>query len=125
MQILKPDPVECIFTGDEKRIRQVFLNLVSNAIKFTGENGIIEVRLRILDRFVEISIKDNGIGISLEHQKYIFDKFYQIGQVMYSEIEGTGLGLSISKYIVEGHGGVILLESMPGNGSQFTVRLPL
>ena len=99
--------------------------MVSNAIKFTGENGIIEVRLRILDRFVEISIKDNGIGISIKHQKYIFDKFYQIGQVMYSEIEGTGLGLSISKYIVEGHGGVILLESMPGNGSQFTVRLPL
>ncbi|HNN82318.1 MAG TPA: HAMP domain-containing sensor histidine kinase, partial [Leptospiraceae bacterium] len=65
------------------------------------------------------------VGISLEHQKFIFDKFYQVGQVMYSENEGTGLGLSICKHIIENHGGVILLDSTPGKGSKFTIRLPL
>ena len=125
MQIVYPTQKEIFFNGDEKRIRQVFLNLISNAIKFTSDNGLIEISLTLLEHFVEISFKDNGIGISPEHQKFIFDKFYQIGQVMYSENEGTGLGLSISKHIVETHGGVILLESSPGSGSKFTVRFPL
>ena len=105
-------------------MRQVFINLISNAIKFTDESGLIEISLNLIGNFIEISIKDTGVGISLEHQKFIFDKFYQVGQVMYSEKEGTGLGLSISKYIVESHGGIIFLESEPGKGSTFTVSLP-
>ena len=125
MKIIEPEMVDIVFNGDEKRIRQVFINCLSNAIKFTGEQGIIEITLRKIKDFAEVSFKDNGVGISIEHQKFIFDKFYQVGQVMYSENEGTGLGLSISKHIVEAHGGVILLESEPGKGSKFTIRLPL
>jgi len=124
MRIVQPERLEIIYNGDEKRMRQVFINLISNAIKFTGESGLIEISLNQISNFIEISIKDTGVGISLEHQKFIFDKFYQVGQVMYSEKEGTGLGLSISKYIVESHGGIIFLESEPGQGSTFTVRLP-
>lgn len=125
MKILQPERVEILFNGDEKRIRQVFLNFLSNAIKFTNDNGLIEINLKSTPNFAEISFRDNGVGINLEHQKFIFDKFYQVGQVMYSENEGTGLGLSISKHIIETHGGLILLESEPGKGSTFTIRLPL
>lgn len=125
MTIIEPEKIEIFFNGDEKRIRQVFINILSNAIKFTGENGLIEISLIEVNGFAEISIKDNGVGISHEHQKFIFDKFYQVGQVMYSENEGTGLGLSISKHIIENHGGVILLDSNPGKGTKFTIRLPL
>jgi len=122
---LLPEQTDLNLMGDEKKIRQVFINFLSNAIKFTGENGIIEINLKEINGFAEISFKDNGVGISLEHQKFIFDKFYQVGQVMYSENEGTGLGLSICKHIIENHGGVILLDSTPGKGSKFTIRLPL
>lgn len=114
-----------VITGDEKRIRQVFINILSNAVKFTAEKGHIQVKVRILSQFVEIDFIDNGVGISKEHQKYIFEKFYQVGQVMYSENEGTGLGLSICKHILDYHKGTIYLDSEPGRGSTFTVRLPL
>jgi two-component system OmpR family sensor kinase len=125
MKIIQPEKIDIEFLGDEKRLRQVFINFLSNAIKFTGDNGLIEINLKNIGEYTEISFRDTGVGISLEHQKFIFDKFYQVGQVMYSENEGTGLGLSISKHIVEMHGGVILLESEPGKGSTFTIRLPL
>ncbi len=125
MKILQPEKLDIQFYGDEKRIRQVFINFLSNAIKFTGENGLIEIILKNTGDYVEISFRDTGVGISIEHQKFIFDKFYQVGQIMYSENEGTGLGLSISKHIVETHGGLILLDSEPGKGSTFTIRLPL
>ncbi|HNB98238.1 MAG TPA: ATP-binding protein [Leptospiraceae bacterium] len=125
MTVIQPEQTDLNLMGDEKKIRQVFINFLSNAIKFTGENGIIEINLKEINGFAEISFKDNGVGISLEHQKFIFDKFYQVGQVMYSENEGTGLGLSICKHIIENHGGVILLDSTPGKGSKFTIRLPL
>lgn len=108
---------------DEKRIRQVFINLISNAIKFTDENGVVEINIRNKTKYYEVDIKDNGIGISLEHQAHIFENFYQVGNVMYSENTGTGLGLSICKHIVDAHSGIITFESFPGKGTTFTVRL--
>ncbi len=121
--LVQPDSDNEFLILDEKRIRQVFINLISNAIKFTNENGVVEIITRIKQKYYEIDIKDNGIGISLEHQAHIFENFYQVGNVMYSENTGTGLGLSICKHIIDAHSGIITFESFPGKGTTFTVRL--
>lgn len=106
-------------TGDRDRLHQVIINLVSNAIKFTPENGRIRVTTRLTESGVEVSVRDTGYGIAPMNLAHVFDEFKQIGRG-----EGTGLGLAIAKKIVEGHGGRIGVESKIGEGSVFTFRLP-
>ncbi|MBE7411118.1 MAG: ATP-binding protein [Leptospiraceae bacterium] len=110
--------------GDEKRILQVFINILTNAIKFSPKKGSITVQVRIIDSFIEIDFIDTGIGISKENIEKIFDNFAQFESPLGSENEGTGLGLPISKKLVEAHGGKILIKSEIGRGSTFTISLP-
>jgi len=105
------------------RIRQLVSNLIENAIKYTPEGGTITVVVQEADDQQIITVADNGFGIPLADQPYIFDKFYR-SKTLPDNIEGTGLGLSIVKSIVESHNGRIWLDSKPGLGATFTVVLP-
>jgi signal transduction histidine kinase len=111
--------------GDSDRLIQVVINLLSNAVKFTPEGGRIEVRAAQADGAVEISVSDTGIGIAPGDQEVIFEEFRQVGSDYSRKREGTGLGLTLARKFVELHGGRIWVKSAIGQGSTFTVTLPL
>jgi len=109
--------------GDERKVKQVFLNLLSNALKFTPEGGRIDVRATMNDGMVEVSVTDTGVGIAPEDQEAIFEEFRQVGTAD-KKVEGTGLGLALSRKFIELHGGRIWVQSEPGKGSTFSFTLP-
>jgi signal transduction histidine kinase len=110
--------------ADERKLKQVLLNLLSNALKFTPDGGHIDVRARRHDDVVEIGVSDTGVGIAPEDQATVFEVFRQVGAAA-KKVEGTGLGLAISRKIIELHGGTIRVDSRLGAGSTFTITLPL
>lgn len=112
----------CEYFGSESILRQVWVNLLTNAIKFSEENGEIVVSLKASDGNILVTVSDNGLGMDAETQKRIFDKFYQ-GDKSRTR-EGNGLGLSIVKQILHLCNADIKLQSQPGQGSAFTVVLP-
>lgn len=111
--------------GDELRLRELILNLVDNAIKYSHRGGKVELALKRDRNVARLSVVDNGIGIPPEAQARIFDRFYRTGDARTHYKKGTGLGLSICKWIAEAHQGRIEVQSTIGQGSQFTVVLPL
>ncbi|MBN2206359.1 MAG: HAMP domain-containing protein, partial [Candidatus Aminicenantes bacterium] len=110
--------------ADAFRLEQLFQNLVENALKFT-EKGRIDVVVRRERDALAVEVRDTGIGIPEEHRPRIFDRFYVVNTSRDKRLGGTGLGLSIAKHIVLRHRGTIDVESRPGRGTVFTVRLPL
>jgi signal transduction histidine kinase len=110
--------------GDERKVKQVLLNLLSNALKFTPEGGRIDVGARLDDHVAEVSVADTGIGIAPADQEAVFEEFRQVGTAD-KKAEGTGLGLALSRKFIELHGGKIWVESQLGAGSTFTFTLPL
>jgi two-component system NtrC family sensor kinase len=110
--------------GNRRRLEQVVANLVGNAIKYTPHGGAIDVTLAEDDGFLVLHVRDTGIGISLEDQRRIFDKFYRVESEATEKISGTGLGLSIVKAIIKKHAGRVWVQSELGKGSTFTVLLP-
>ncbi len=113
---------------DQRKLKQVLINLLSNALKFTPEGGSIRVsatKSPDSDRFLEISVADSGIGISRENQKKLFQPFQQIETSLTRKYAGTGLGLSLCRKFVESHGGKIFVESDVGKGSTFTFTIPI
>ena len=127
--------------GDVLRIRELFLNLIENGIKYTEEGGAVNITLEkdtlLLDhkqsslageeqvKFVKVIVSDTGIGIAEEDQERIFDRFFRVDKARSREQGGSGLGLSICKWIVDAHQGEIRVESDVGKGSSFIVKLPL
>jgi signal transduction histidine kinase len=111
--------------GDRGRLAQVLDNLVSNALKFTPEGGRVEVRTSVTNEFVRLEVEDSGIGIPVEEQPRLFERFFRAASATEQAIPGTGLGLAIVKAIVEAHTGRIEVVSAPGKGTTFTVELPL
>ncbi|WP_298919168.1 ATP-binding protein, partial [uncultured Nostoc sp.] len=109
--------------GDRNRLLQVLINLISNAVKFS-ESGCVTCRVKQGNDGVCISVIDTGIGIALEDQPKVFEKFRQVGDTLTDKPKGTGLGLPICKQIVDHHGGRIWVESEPGNGSIFSFIIP-
>jgi two-component system NtrC family sensor kinase len=110
--------------GDPVRLRQVVDNLLSNAVRYTPNGGDITVRLSKEGEQVILQVEDSGLGIPYPDQSYIFDRFYRGGNVP-DNVTGSGLGLAIVKSIVENHQGRVWVESSPGEGSCFTVVLPV
>lgn len=110
---------------DERRIEQVLWNLVSNAVKFTPENGNVRVKAWPQGNHMVVVVEDTGPGLTDEQQRVIFNKFHQIGRKAGAGYNGSGLGLSISKWVIEAHGGLIWVESEPGKGSKFFLSLPV
>jgi signal transduction histidine kinase len=113
-----------LYMGDPKRFRQIILNLSSNAVKFT-EKGSIRIAVRGESEGIEIAVTDTGIGIAPDKLDTIFEKFVQADSSINRKYGGTGLGLAITKTLTEIMGGDVYVESAPGKGSTFTVRLPL
>jgi heavy metal sensor kinase len=113
--------------GNPDRVKQLLLNLVSNAIKFTPDGGHMSLSLSQDEREAVVQVSDTGIGIQPEDLEHIFDRFYQAepSRTRKDLNSGSGLGLSIAKWIAEAHGGTISADSRPGGGATFTVRLPV
>jgi two-component system OmpR family sensor kinase len=116
---------DALIVGDAVRLRQLLLNLIDNAIKYTPENGTVEISLVREQRSAKIIIKDSGVGIPADDLTKIFDRFYRVDKARSRDLGGSGLGLSISKWIADIHGGTITVESELNAGSTFTVSLPL
>lgn len=111
--------------GDPDRLKQLLLNLITNALKYTPAGGKVMVSIAPKDGFAFITIRDTGIGIPTEDLPHIFDRFYRVDKARARQMGGSGLGLSIVSWIVEAHKGKIWAESELGKGSTFTVQLPL
>ncbi|MFL6274543.1 MAG: ATP-binding protein [Blastocatellia bacterium] len=115
-----------VVLGDADRLQQIVWNLISNAIKFTPENGRIEVELKRVDAHIEIRVNDSGIGIDPRFLPYVFDRFRQADSSTTREHGGLGLGLAIVRHLIELHGGTVTADSPGrGRGAVFTLRLPL
>ncbi|OCQ97747.1 hypothetical protein BCD64_06525 [Nostoc sp. MBR 210] len=112
--------------GDFNRLQQIVWNLLSNALKFTSSGGQVEIRLERLESFAQITVSDNGKGISPEFLPYVFDYFRQADSATTRKFGGLGLGLAIVHYLVELHGGTVQAQSFgEGRGATFTLKLPL
>jgi two-component system sensor histidine kinase BarA len=141
--VLENDDALCDLAGDAERLRQVFVNLADNAVKFTPKGGKVTLRSRVitqeasdgdeddgavllapLRRAVEVTISDTGIGIPANERSRVFDAFYQVDSGSTREYGGTGLGLSIVKRIVDAHGGTVTVTANEPTGTRFVVILP-
>ncbi|PLX33753.1 MAG: PAS domain-containing sensor histidine kinase, partial [Clostridiales bacterium] len=119
-----PDDLPNLY-GNGDWFKQMLLNLVDNAVKYTPENGSVGVSAYRLDSDVFIKVKDNGMGISQEDVSRLFERFYRVDKARSRDIGGTGLGLAIVKHIVLAFGGDIKVRSDEGKGSEFIVRIPI
>ena len=118
-----PQPVPV--RGDPDRLRQVLVNLVGNALRYTPPGGRVTVSAAGEDGAAVLTVRDTGIGIPPEHLPHVFDRFYRCDASRSRETGGSGLGLAIVRQLVAAHGGTVAAASEPGRGSTFTVRLPL
>jgi two-component system phosphate regulon sensor histidine kinase PhoR len=122
MDLVGPGPGPLV-KGDSFKLEQVFINLVANAVKYTEQGGITVTLTQEGSDALAI-VEDTGIGISEEHLPRIFERFYVVDKSRSRHVGGTGLGLSIVKHIVLLHNGSVEVESSPGRGTRFTVKLP-
>ena len=111
--------------GDADLLMTAIRNLIDNAIRYSPENTTVGVGIRQRDGYAQISVTDQGPGISAEEQERVFERFYRVDSARSRQTGGTGLGLSIVKHVLANHGGEVSLWSQPGHGSTFTLRLPL
>ena len=120
-------PPALLVVGDRARLKQALLNLIGNAVKYTPAGGAVRVSAVVADdaRTVTVVVKDNGIGIPARDLPLVFDKFYRVRSAATKDIPGTGLGLAITRSIIEAHQGRVAVESVEGEGSAFSLTLPL
>jgi len=112
------------YDGDERKFKQIVLNLLTNAVKFTPEGGCVTLGARRMNGAYVFTVSDTGVGIAPEDHTAVFEEFRQVGTDYARKHEGTGLGLALARKFVELHGGRIRVESTPGKGSRFTFTLP-
>ena len=127
LTVTMPRVENCVVSGDRIRLRQLFLNLITNAIKYTPRDGEVELQLTANEEEAAFSVRDTGIGIAAIDLPNIFDRFYRADRVRSRQAErgGFGLGLSISQWIAQAHGGTLTVQSRLHRGSTFTVTLPV
>ena len=127
LDVTMPTVDDATVLGDRPRLRQLFLNLVTNAIKYTTRGGAVELTLKRRDGEVQFAVRDTGIGISAADLPYIFERFWRADRARsrLSERGGFGLGLAISQWIAQAHGGTLTVQSRLHRGSTFTVSLPV
>jgi signal transduction histidine kinase len=125
MEVAVPDGA-VVLPVDRSRMRELILNLVENAVKYTPRGGSVRVQLGVAGGRVLLSVADTGIGVAPGDLAHIFDRFWRAdaARTRTGERSGTGLGLAICKWIAEAHGGSIEVQSRPGRGTTFTVMLP-
>lgn len=113
-----------VISGDRKRLHQVMINLMSNAIKYSGEGGHIQITVEAKPQMAVLTVEDHGIGISQKDLPLIFERFYRTDRSRNRKTGGAGIGLTIAKAIINAHNGKIEAESTEGHGSKFTITLP-
>ena len=118
-----PEPLQPVWV-DPPAVGQVLTNLLDNAIKYSGDARHIDIELGQHNGFVTVAVSDQGPGIEIEEQERIFEKFYRVGNGLVHDAKGSGLGLAIVKHIAEAHRGRVVVDSLPGRGSTFTIELP-
>lgn len=111
--------------GDRARLKQVVVNLLDNAIKYTPKRGVIQMRIQAVNGHAVLEVEDNGIGIAADALPHVFERFYRVDRTRSSDSEGAGLGLSIVKSIATAHGAEVGVTSIPNVGTRFSVKLPL
>jgi heavy metal sensor kinase len=111
--------------GDNARLKQIVVNLLDNAIKYTPENGKIQLRIHAINGHAILEVEDNGIGIPPDALPHVFERFYRVDKIRSGETKGAGLGLSIVESICTAHGAAVEADSIEGKGSRFRVRLPM
>ena len=123
--LTNPDGEDLLVAGDDQRLAQVLLNLLSNALHFTPSGGEVSISVEQVENRVHVSVSDNGIGIAAEDLPHVFERLYRSDRARQRENGSSGLGLAIARSLVEAHGGHIWVESKEGEGSMFTFSLPL
>ncbi len=123
IELVEVDQVRLL--GDADRLRQLLLNLVDNAVKYTPAGGKVRLSLSKENGVAQISVSDSGVGIPAQHIPFIFDRFYRVDKARTRAQGGSGLGLSIAQWIAQAHGGEIAVSSEVGKGTTFTVTLPV
>jgi two-component system phosphate regulon sensor histidine kinase PhoR len=123
LELITPAVHEEKVYGDRERLKQVMINLIDNAVKYTEPGGSITVKSSQEGPRAAIHVQDTGAGIAREHHARIFERFYRVDRDRSREVGGTGLGLAIVKHIVEAHGGTLRVDSEVGRGSTFTFTL--
>jgi two-component system phosphate regulon sensor histidine kinase PhoR len=111
--------------ADPTAITMAFFNLLDNSVKYSEQDRQIRVKVSQTNGYVDLSVADKGVGIPPGEQQKVFEKFYRGANALTRKVRGSGIGLSIIKHVAGLHGGKILLESEPGKGSTFTLRLPI
>jgi two-component system, OmpR family, phosphate regulon sensor histidine kinase PhoR len=111
--------------ADPNAITMAFFNLLDNSVKYSGDQKQIKIRVEQKNGCIDLAVSDEGIGISSAEQQKIFEKFYRGNSASVRKIRGSGIGLSITKHVAEMHGGEVLVESEPGRGSTFVLRIPI
>jgi signal transduction histidine kinase len=120
-----PEILPVVVCGDAEALRRLFFILIDNAIKYTPDEGQIQIRVESLEGKAAVTVSDTGIGIAESDQPHIFDRFWRADKVRSRGAGGAGLGLSIARWIVDQHNGSIEVRSTLGQGSAFTVTIPL
>ena len=115
----------CVVAMDADAVGQALANLIDNAIKYSADDRALTVDARVVDGRLVIAVTDRGLGIAPEEQAKIFEKFYRVGRSDTQGRRGSGVGLALVRHIAEAHGGDVTVESAPGEGSRFSLRLPL
>jgi two-component system sensor histidine kinase SenX3 len=125
VRITSDTPSGIMVDGDSELIAMALKNLIENAVLYSENNSSVGVGLSVVDDFAEVAVIDKGIGIAVDQQERIFERFYRVDPSRSRDTGGTGLGLSIVKHAANNHGGEITLFSRPNLGSTFTLRLPI
>ena len=116
---------DVVVDGDAGWLQRLLLNLLDNALKFTGQNGRIVVRISRAGDTARIDVQDSGIGLSAEDAQQVFERFFRADPARSSATDGAGLGLSLVQWIAESHRGAVAVRSRLSDGSTFTVTLPI
>jgi two-component system sensor histidine kinase SenX3 len=120
-----PGVTGALVACDRRQIVSAIANLIDNAVKYSEPQSPVTVSTSLIDGFVEVSVRDDGIGIPSRDLERIFERFYRVDQARSRDTGGTGLGLSIVRHVARSHGGEVTVESVEGQGSTFRFVLPL
>jgi len=118
------DDTSILVRADREKLQQIVLNLLANAVKFTPEGGAVEITCTPEEESVHVAVRDTGVGIPPDRLAHVFEPFVQVDRALNRPHDGVGLGLAISHELALGMGGTLLVESVPGEGSTFTLVLP-
>jgi two-component system, OmpR family, sensor histidine kinase SenX3 len=122
---ISPEPPEIEIACDRRQMRSALMNLLDNAIKYSGPGQPVEVGAHVVGDHLELVVRDHGIGIPTRDLERIFERFYRVDRARSRETGGTGLGLAIVRHVVQAHGGEVTVTSSEGEGSTFTIQVPI